>query len=500
MESTSGPDRSSLARLLSSPAVAYGSLAIAIILYGAVVTDFRGQFFRNAPYGFTFNSMLEHLLRGQFDVDAAAVDGEGFIRNGKVYAYFGIFPALLRLLFLPFVDLRTVDVSVASCFIAVTVSGVAKFGALRCLQRALPAGRTSAILLAVALCVAHFSGAQLQFLAPNIYIEVDLWSGAFAALFLWCTARGAFGAQGYTPSLLAALAFCAGAALLTRVSTGLGLYLATVFVAAYLGVSRWRRRERATRAGGLNALLWQPMMVRPMIVLAGFALVCAIVNYERWGNPLTFTDLHRNIYYLTGYPDRIARLDRYGEFNIRRLWYGIMYYFFPIWMWHDSNGQFLFNSFRSQFLQWIDLLPSSFFLSDPLLLLACSFGLRSMAKRSSANVDTRPFRALALGLAVPPALMLIAMSMAFRYRIEFYPIFELCALLGLYAFARGLVRDRRELEGRSLFIILALALCSVAASIVLVVLHKAWPIGVSEAEMSGANLFEFYAYHLRPHP
>jgi hypothetical protein len=29
--------------------------------------------------------MLDHMLRGQFDVDSAVVGGEGFAHGGKVY-------------------------------------------------------------------------------------------------------------------------------------------------------------------------------------------------------------------------------------------------------------------------------------------------------------------------------------------------------------------------------------------------------------------------------
>lgn len=489
--------------MAASPAAIYGMVVLAIAVYAGTLTDFKFQFFRDAPYGYTFNSMLEHMLRFRFDVDPDAIGGEGFIRDGRVYAYFGPFPALLRLLFLPFVDLRTVDVSVASCFMAAVLSGLAKVGALRTLQRSVPAGPATSVLFAVAFLVALFSGAQLQFLAPTIYVEVVLWDGAFAALFLWGVARGAFGSRGFTPGLLMALASCAGAALLTRVSTGLGLYVATVCLAAYLGLTRFGGSEAPgggppIHARRLATMLFQPMTLYPALILAGFALACAIVNYERWGNPLTFTDLHRNIIYLTQFPDRIARLDRYGEFNVRRLWYGIMYYFFPVWVWHDSSGQFLFTTYRTQFLQWIELPPSSFFVSDPLLLLTCGYGLRCLAKKSVGGVDTGPFRALAVGLAVPPALMLIAISMSFRYRIEFYPFLDLGALLGLYAYCARADRDGRAAGGRVNVLILSLAAWSVAAAILLAVMYKVSSVGDAQLVTNGANLVQYYLARIVP--
>src|SRR5882724_1040015 len=63
--------------------------------------DFPKLLERGVARGMTFNSMLEHLLHGEFDVDPAAIGSEGQLRDGKTYTYFGIIPALLRLPLLP---------------------------------------------------------------------------------------------------------------------------------------------------------------------------------------------------------------------------------------------------------------------------------------------------------------------------------------------------------------------------------------------------------------
>jgi hypothetical protein len=44
-----------------------------------------------------FDNMLVHLLGGEVTVDREAIDFEAFTHDGKTYAYFGVFPALLRL-------------------------------------------------------------------------------------------------------------------------------------------------------------------------------------------------------------------------------------------------------------------------------------------------------------------------------------------------------------------------------------------------------------------
>src|SRR5271165_3343495 len=77
------------------------------------------------PLDLTFNSMLQHLLHGQFDVDPKIVGLEGFARGGRVYAYWGIWCALLRL---PLWLFRRMDVDVTtwSCLAAVCIAGTAK--------------------------------------------------------------------------------------------------------------------------------------------------------------------------------------------------------------------------------------------------------------------------------------------------------------------------------------------------------------------------------------
>src|SRR5207245_2360051 len=66
-------------------------IAFMVLYYGALVTNGNFNFLQREVGGLPFNSMLEHLLHGQFDVDPEAVGSEGFLRDGRVYAYWGIF-------------------------------------------------------------------------------------------------------------------------------------------------------------------------------------------------------------------------------------------------------------------------------------------------------------------------------------------------------------------------------------------------------------------------
>src|SRR5262245_45306351 len=82
-------------------------LGLIFLYYGFLLTESKkgGEgFFRHVSilweqrdsFELTFNSMLQHLMWGRFDVSPETVGLEGFYRHGRTYAYWGIFPALIR--------------------------------------------------------------------------------------------------------------------------------------------------------------------------------------------------------------------------------------------------------------------------------------------------------------------------------------------------------------------------------------------------------------------
>jgi hypothetical protein len=379
----------------------------------------------------TFNSMLEHLLRGEFDVDPAAIDGEGFVRNGKTYTYFGIVPALLRLPLLVTDSLARLDVTRLYCALAVTVALCFKFASIVLINDRLPKSRLQAIAFFAIVLSLLLGGAQIQFFKGSIYQETIDWAGAIAAAFIYCAVRGLIAKREFSPGLIAVMASLAGLGLLTRVPTALGLYVATgllILILAWPPAGPLRDRLSRFVRG-----LASKRAVLALAILLAFATLCGMVNYQRWGDPLKFADFR--IYIIsTAVPGLLAHLAEYGAFNIQRLWYGILYYFFPIWTIIRPDGQFLFSEFEARLIDHIETPPASFLLSDPLLLMlggAFLFRLPRLARERL--LDLRAVAALTIGLLIPVLLMLTFAGMAFRYRMEFYPFLEFTAFLGFYA-------------------------------------------------------------------
>ncbi len=118
---------------VSDKILSWRMLAAALFVflyYWALLSD--GKFLAAEPvhYGLVFNSMIEYMSQGRFDVDPNAVLKEGFERDGHTYAYFGVVPALLRLPLLVLPQYKTVDFTIISCAIAATLAVIAKLAAI----------------------------------------------------------------------------------------------------------------------------------------------------------------------------------------------------------------------------------------------------------------------------------------------------------------------------------------------------------------------------------
>jgi hypothetical protein len=420
-----------------NPRTSVASLYVILILMMAIyylflATDGSLNLFKpieTVSRGMAFNSMLEHLRHGEFDVDPSTIGYEGVVRDGKTYTYFGVFPALLRLPLLLTGALMRLDVTRLYCALAATIALCFKLATVVLINDKLPKSRLRAVAFFVLVLSLLVGGAQIQFLKGSIFQETLNWAGVIGAAFVYCAVRGLIANREFSTELIAVMASLAGLALLTRVSTALGLYFATGLLILVLGwPATGPLRNRLPRfVGGLVSA----RTATGLAILLGFVTLCGIVNYKRWGDPLKFTGI-ASAY--MGSPGRLARLEGYGTFNIQRPWYGLLYYFFPVWAIFRPDEQFLFSEFETRMLDGVEPPPSSFLLSDPLLLVlggAFLFQLPRLARER--QLDLRAVAALMIGLLIPVFLILTFCYMAFRYRVEFYPFLEFTAFLGFYA-------------------------------------------------------------------
>ena len=380
--------------------------------------------------GLVFNEMLVRLLHGHFDISPAAIGGEAFVYKGRTYAYFGVFCALLRLPLLLTGGLGA-DVTKLSMACAAALSLGARLSAVRlAMTRAQGVSREVRLIILGAVA---FGGESLQYLRPSIYQEVCCWGAALASVFVLLAVRRTFGREAKAAPLYAGMALVAGLALLCRVSFGLGLYAA---LGLMLCVEAWKRRARLA---DLRAL------APAALVLALFAGIAGAVNQARWESPLSFVPVRYQLDLRRLMPDRVYRLDHYGEANLRRVPFALQYYFAPIWVLRDRQGALLFQQTQLDLFDSAELPPSSFLLSDPVVCVLAALGLWALARRSARIPDASYAAAGVLGLACPAVVMLLAISVTFRYRMDFYPVLDFAACVGAASLRLDPARQPRRL-------------------------------------------------------
>ncbi|MCW3475463.1 hypothetical protein [Limobrevibacterium gyesilva] len=468
--------------------------ALMVAYYGIILTDGHFNVLHPTSYGLTFNSMLEHLLRGQFDVDPAAVANEGFRRDGRVYSYWGILCALVRLPLLAWPEGLRTDVTGLSCLVAVSLAGYLKLRTLLFVYRQSPPSPDRALLVAAFGIWLLLAGAQTGYLRTSIYQEVLFWSAAITAGFVYCAVRGVL-LGAFTTRRLACMAALAGLALLTRVSTGMGLYVALGLLLAVLAIAdATRAGQPRAPAARLAATLSSRRILAPLGILLAGCAAAAAVNAQRWGNPLTFADF--NLYLMNRfYPDRLIRSAEYGLFNVARIPFGLVYYFFPVWVVRRGDGLLLFEEHRTRLLDASELPPSSFLLTDllPLILLVALCNLLPRANRAR-TISTRQTLAILAGLAIPTLLMLTAISMNYRYRMEFYPLLEFGGFIALYLLATKAAAH--PLSRRLRAVLLAATAISLASTYFVLALYKLSPYGPGQMYLQN-GVVQLYGDALR---
>jgi len=272
----------------------FALLAVIAVYYLFLLSNGTFRIFAPEMLDKVFNSMLVHLFRGDFTVDREALDFEASIRDGKTYTYFGVFPALLRVVAIPFTDVAHAELARLSCLAAAVLFVALQLWALLVVHNSLPIESRRPGLLAVMVAATVLSGPQLYILAAApIYHEPILWSAAMGAAFNLIILRAALGGPGLSRRDLVWLAVLAGLALSTRAPIGVALYLGATLLLLWVA---WSRHVHLTSGPNLlvrgalfhraSRLVCDLSIVLPILILGFCAVVACIVNFGRLGNPL----------------------------------------------------------------------------------------------------------------------------------------------------------------------------------------------------------------------
>jgi hypothetical protein len=430
-----------------------------------------------------FDNMLVHLLRGEFTVDRDAIDYEAVTRNGSTYTYFGVFPAILRLLAMPFVDVAQAELARLSCLMAVVIFVVLQLRMLLIAHYSLPAESRMPGLFGVMVAATVLSGPQLYILGSAwIYHEPILWGAVLATAFNLIVIRTALSGNDLRTGDLVSLAALAGLALNTRAPIGVALYLGTVLLiawAAWSGYAPERTQWRGPASGkvlvrAVSTLARDPRISLPVLVLGLLAVAAGIVNFGRWGNPFAFNGANYT-YWIQRQPTVMAAARDYGVFSLDRIGIAVLYYATGIPYILKSVPTF------AGFLRCcvIEAPPLTPLLTNPLTVLLASVGLYRLWRRPDLQPRSLAILRIAL-IAHASAVVLILMFVTFtlRYRFDFAPFMTLAAFVGYRSLSMTAAGFSGTWRRRMLIGAVGLCVLGVLGSHYILLVHKVWSIGV----------------------
>jgi len=430
-----------------------------------------------------FDNMLVHLLRGEFTVDRDAIDYEAVTRNGSTYTYFGVFPAILRLLAMPFVDIAHAELARLSCLMAVVIFVVLQLRMLLIVHYSLPARSRMPGLFTVMVAATVLSGPQLYILGSAwVYHEPILWGAVLAAAFNLIVIRTALSGGDLRTSDLASLAALAGLAINTRAPIGAALYLGTVLLIAWAAWSRHARERTEWRwpASGevlvraVSALARDPRISLPVLLLGLLAVAAGIVNFGRWGNPFAFGG-NDYTYWAQRQANVIAAVSDYGQFNLDRIGIGVLYYATGIPYILKSVPPFA-EFLRSAVIEAPPLTP---LLTNPLTVILAGGGLYRLWCRPDLQPRSLAMLRIALiGHASAVVLILTYFNFAMRYRFDLAPFMTLAAFVGYRSLSMTAAGFSGTWRRRILIASVGVCVLGILGSHYVLLVHKVWSIGV----------------------
>jgi hypothetical protein len=386
------------------------------------------QIFVKEVLGGAYDSQAEHFLRGDVDVDEAAIGHEAMIVNAKVRMYFGPFPALLRLPLNFIYPGGHGKWSRISGFCAGVIALFAFAGLVRTGLCSSPLSPRARNWLGNACVIGFALGSPLLLLLGNlsIYDEAIIWGLALSlgAIFFAFRSRQAEGSA-LTCALLG-FSLCAGGALLSRVTFGAPFILIAPFLALAI-----RRENRIANLAALVLPLGAALAFYIWLSCARFGSPFGI-NFDYYINPVHAEFAHK-----------------FGVFSPRRIPYSFADYFSLRFPPVQSGPPFLAADRHSY--DYPSLYSNDFsevYLPLPWcsgwLVFGAIMGIICLLRRGGADAFER---AAAMALFSQCLCILSFFLLAQRYAADLYPFFIFCFVIFVCSGGVALLRSRHLMIG-----------------------------------------------------
>lgn len=391
------------------------------------------------PFGNFFDAQARSLLHGDWNVPASEMFIEGFRRNGKIYQYFGVWPALLRMPVLAVSDGlygRLAQLSMLlGAAVALTGLSLLHWRVRQVLRPAAACGRLEAVIVA-ATTFCFGCGTAFVFLTSRAwtYHEAIVWGVAWSLLGferLVAYATEPSGRRLATVSVLTALAFASRASLGLGLAVGLGVLLLVRVVAV--------ARGRTARP----AAAWTELGALTVAIVLPVALYAA-VNFARFGTPFSVPWTDQLLVTVNPHARQVLAENGGTYFGLKFAPTTLVQYLRPDALAPNALFPWLtFPHFRTPVIgdvRFYTLDPaSSIPASMPAATLLAVLGVVALVRpRTLLGAPARALRIALVGAVVGCVPVLAIAYVAQRYLADFLPALALAALVGLQILLRRL--------------------------------------------------------------
>ncbi len=415
------------------------------LIYWAIITAGTFNLFGPSYSWQSYNYLALALADGRQSIPAEAISAEGLYIDGKVYMYYGILPALMRLPLIPFLDLREVPVArLVNLFMLLVGQFALQWVILRI---AAAQGRTQAIdrfvTVALSLILWFGSAAMLLLPNPNVYYQpygaAHMVSSLFVALLaydLLVVGRAPRGSRLLLYGLLAALG------VYTRQTYAVGLYAATLLL-LLPDLAEWRR----ARGPAFGAALRGAVLPLLIMFLAGAGYLA--LAYARSGHLTTGWSVADWGY--SSIAPRDARLITLSEqqFSAVRIVPNFVYFMVGGTHWREP----LIEALGGGTVRTLSH-PFRYLVYTPLALLIAGVGLWALVRQPPALA--RLCRLAAVALSIPALLQLAYGTVFVRYSCELWPLLFWLILVAQRQVDPAALFGRRQAAGMAAMSVLLL--------------------------------------------
>lgn len=393
--------------------LALGLITLSISLY--CLSDGSWDFKREYFYGDVFWDMWQKLKDGDLTADRHTIFDEAHVIDGKTFAYFLPFPALIRglqSLFnlgqfpIPSVMLATGLFLCSSVRLYLDLIGTIHLKSKQAQQLASYIGGLLIIGSPILMMLSY----------PLMFWEAIIWG---ASLFMTCGFLSHKVLEGaYKIKTLYLFSIICGLTLFTR---------PTMFVAAsfifILTIFLLIRNEKIINGLYLN----NPKIVdicKATLVFVIFFIGICLYNYLKWGSPFEFGNFKN--YTLIWTPEYYQEFAKYGHYQIDRIPEGIAFYFFPTAENFTKSFPFLQvggGNFFEGLAKQINYreAPLSIFISLPFYEIGFISGLAVTlwGMMSSEAITFKKIYASTLPIAISSLIPLIILSGWFAHSVRY---------------------------------------------------------------------------------